>query len=202
MLMRPGAVLNVLSCPAAPACSTQMRKSYGSMRPLCCLLLALSGLRCSLAATAAQQTNIYQPIVDRNVFGLKPPPPPTPPQTFSPPPAKITITGITTILGDKRVLLKVLPASRPGNPVAPEQSYILAVGQRSGDLQILDVDEKSGDVTLSSGGLVVTLNIEKNGPKPPGSAPPLLRDLPPPPAAFPHPVTTQQTDVAPHNVSI
>src|SRR5947208_16694459 len=46
--------------------------------------------------------NPYQGIVDRNVFGLKPPPPPPAPPEPPKPPVNITLTGITTVLGKKR----------------------------------------------------------------------------------------------------
>src|SRR5712675_1943871 len=46
--------------------------------------------------------NPYQPIVLRNVFGIRPPPPPAPEQPITPPPAplaKVVLTGITTMFG-------------------------------------------------------------------------------------------------------
>src|SRR5580765_7113869 len=59
--------------------------------------------------------NPYQGIVDRNVFGLRPPPPPPDPELNKPPPPKITLTGITTILGNARALMKTPPpAAKPG----------------------------------------------------------------------------------------
>src|SRR3954454_2083360 len=69
----------------------------------------------------------YQTIPDRNLFALKPPPQvrnePIPPQL-----TKILLTGITTILGDKRALMKtLLPAGKPGDQ-AKEQSLILKEG--------------------------------------------------------------------------
>src|SRR5437763_1437553 len=55
----------------------------------------------------------YALIIERNIFGLKPAPAPAPTvESNRPPTAKIILTGITTILGDKRTLLKVLPPQR------------------------------------------------------------------------------------------
>ena len=125
------------------------------------------------AVTSEPQDNPYQSIVDRNVFALKPPPPPPDPEAAKPPPVKITLTGITTILGNKRALMKApAPPGKPGEPAKPELSYIRAPGQREGDVEVLDIDEVSGNVKLRNAGVEVTLNIDKDGPKlAPSSAP-------------------------------
>src|SRR5690349_24775865 len=99
------------------------------------------------AVTSETQDNPYQSIVDRNVFALKPPPPPPDPEATKPPPVKITLTGITTILGNKRALMKApAPPGKPGEPAKQEMSYILTVGQREGDIEVLDIDEVGGNV--------------------------------------------------------
>jgi hypothetical protein len=83
----------------------------------------------------------------------------------------VTITGITTILGNKRVLLEVaIPAK--GTEPAKKESHILAEGQREGDIEVLQIDEKTGDVKLNDFGTVMTLNIEKDGPKLASTPPP------------------------------
>src|SRR5215475_5255978 len=114
-------------------------------------VLLVSSLLCCSAADAIvgdNSGNPYQGIVDRNVFGLKPPPPPPAAEPQLPPAPKVTITGITTILGNKRVLLEVaIPAK--GTEPAKKQSYILAEGQRDGDMEVMQIDEKSGDVKLN-----------------------------------------------------
>ena len=91
--------------------------------------------------------NLYQGIVDRNVFGLKPPPPPPDPESTEPPPPKVFLTGITTILGSKRALLKMTPPAKPGEP-AREQSFTLREGQRDGDIEVLEINEKVGAVKI------------------------------------------------------
>jgi hypothetical protein len=125
-----------------------------------------------LKATGADaDPNPYQGIVDRNVFGLKPPPPPVQTAPPKPPPVKITLTGITTILGNKRVLMKApVPGAKPGAPT--EQSYILAEGQRDGDIEVLQIDEKKGEVKINNAGEIVTLDWESNGIKGTAGGPP------------------------------
>ena len=118
----------------------------------------------------------YQGIVERNVFGLKAPAPPPDPEANKPPPPKIFLTGITTILGNKRALMKLTPPAKPGEP-AKEQSFTLGEGQRDGELEVLEIDEKAGTVKVNEFGTVMTLSFENNGvkagPAPaPGGAPP------------------------------
>ena len=89
------------------------------------------------AIVADTSANPYQGIVDRNVFGLKPPPPPNKgPATDTPPPPKITLTGITTIFHDKRALMTVAMPAKPPEP-AKQQSFILAEHQREGEIEVL-----------------------------------------------------------------
>jgi hypothetical protein len=128
--------------------------------------------------------NPYRAIVDRNVFGLKSPPPPPDPEANKPPPPKITPTGITTIFGNKRALFKVQMPARPPEP-AKEQSFILTEGQREGQIEVLEIDEKLGSIKFNNFGTVVTLTLEKDGAKLPNTPP---AALPPPgvpvPAGF------------------
>jgi hypothetical protein len=137
----------------------------------------------------ADSENPYQGIVDRNVFGLKPPPPPGKPEEKKVDLPPITLTGMTTILGNKRALMNIQP---PGKPL---QSFILAEGQRDGDLEVLEIDEKSGTVKVNQSGTVLSINFEKNGSKLPAAvaAPvvnPLMPNgnpgLPPQPTAIPY----------------
>ena len=91
-------------------------------------------------------------ITNRNVFSLKPiPPPPDPAELNKPKPSKITLTGIMTILGKKQALMKAppLPPSKPGEQ-PKEQSYILAEGQRDGEVEVLQIDEKEGTVKIAN----------------------------------------------------
>ena len=139
----------------------------------------LGSLLCCAAAQAIVSDsagNPYQGIVDRNVFGLKPPPPPPTPESQQPPAPKVQVTGITDILGKKQALLKVSVPAKPPEP-AKDQYYVLTEGQRDGESEVLEIDVKGGNVKLNDYGTVMTLNIEKDGPKlastpVPGGVPP------------------------------
>jgi hypothetical protein len=125
------------------------------------------------AVTTDGSGNPYQSIIDRNVFSLKPAPPPGDSAEANKPQAvKITLTGITTILGNKRVLMKTAPP--PGKPgeAKTEQSYILTEGQREGEIEVIEIDEKAGSVKVKNAGAVQTLTFEKDGAKLPATAPP------------------------------
>jgi len=83
------------------------RNQYGlimkhGQRMLICTLASMAMCRSGNAVTSDTPGNPYQGIVDRNVLGLKSPPPPPDPEANKPPPPKILLTGITTILGNKR----------------------------------------------------------------------------------------------------
>jgi hypothetical protein len=117
------------------------------------------------AVTTDAPANPYQTIVDRNVFSLKPPPPPPGPEETKAPPVKITLTGITTIVGKRALMKAPAPPGKPGEPAKPELSFILSEGQRDGDIEVLEIDEKGGNVKVNNAGIVVTLNIDKDGPK-------------------------------------
>src|SRR6266404_578456 len=127
------------------------------------------GTLCTLAictgALGVSADNVYRGIIDRNVFGLKSPPPPADPEANKPPPPKIIPTGITTILGGKRALFKVQMPAHPPEP-AKEQSFIMTEGQREGQIEVLEIDEKAGSIKLNDYGTVVTLSLEKDGAKP------------------------------------
>jgi hypothetical protein len=131
------------------------------------------------AQTDNPATNPYEAIVGRNVFGLKDPPPPVDPtatQKVEPP--KMKLQGISTILGRKQVLVKVLakPPTRP-----KDESLVIDEKMRKGELEVLEIDENAGTVKFNNNGEIVTLSM--NNPddidRPtPGAAPP---PMPPPP---------------------
>jgi len=133
--------------------------------------------------------NQYQDIPERNLFGLRPLQTVASPTQEAAPPPKLILTGITTILGNKRVLLKAaMPGAKPGEQ-GKEESYVLAEGQREGDIEVLQIDELSGSVKVNDFGTIVTLTFEKNGVKPPaGPGPaPNAPGTPPPSGAAPVP---------------
>jgi len=121
--------------------------------------------------------NPYHQIVERNLFGLRPPQPPR----VEPPPAplpKVMLTGITTILGNKRALLKIQFPAQPSKK-AKEESCILAQGQRDGVIEVLEINEKTAQVKLDNSGTLSVITFEKPVPTPPALAPP-----PPPPRTY------------------
>jgi hypothetical protein len=136
-------------------------------------LATLAGLAAASAITPEPSATPYEGIIDRNAFGLKPPPPPPDPEAAKPPPVKITLTGITTILGNKRALMETPPPpGKPGEQPKGKQSYILTIGQREGDIEVLDIDEKAGSVKVNNAGAIVTLTFEKDGAKLPATVAP------------------------------
>jgi len=139
-------------------------------KPVICIVAALAFLSRAQAANPDDSPNPYQAIVDRNVFALKPPPPPPRPEDNKPPPPTIKLTGITTILGNKRVLMNVQMPAKPPEP-AKLQSFILTEGQRDGEIEVLEIDEKIGVVKVNNFGTEMTLTMEKDSVKLPPSVP-------------------------------
>jgi hypothetical protein len=149
-------------------------------------------------AVSPASSTPYQGIVERNVFGLKDPPPPPDPEANKPPPPKIILTGITTIFGNKRALMKATPPAKPPEP-AKEQTYMLAEGQRDGDIEVLEIDEKAGTVKVNDFGTIMTLNFSDNGVKltstlPPGAASP---GMPATPGGIPSPLPSPANPFSP-----
>lgn len=132
----------------------------------------------------------YQGIVDRNVFGLKAPPPPPDPEATKPPPRKITLQGIITLLDKKLALMKVMaPPAKPGAK-AEEVPLTLAVGQKSEDVEVLEIHEDEPKfVKVNNSGTITNLNFKDNGVNlasaaPAAGAPP---GVPPRPGGVPPP---------------
>jgi hypothetical protein len=117
----------------------------------------------------------YLGIAGSNVFHLNPPPPQHPDLPVVPLP-RIKLVGITTF-GKTRVLLKVYLPATPPEP-ARELSCILTVGQRGGPIEVLEVDELAGRVTVRNSGRVMLLTMEYEKPEPRNPASP---PEPPPP---------------------
>jgi len=132
--------------------------------------------------SADSPANPYQGIVDRNLFNLKALPGPGDNLPPPDPPPKIILTGITTILGDKRVLFKVQAPAKPPQP-AKEESYILTEGQRDGDIEVLEIDEKAGVAKFNNHGTMQTLDLVNDSAKLPGV--PAAAAGPPPPRPMP-----------------
>jgi len=122
----------------------------------------------ALAGSQPLDGNPYAKIVVRNIFGLKPP---IPPQSTEPksPPAKLILTGITTILGNKRALISAIPPARGGQS-SKEEFYMLCEGQREGGIEVREINEKAGSVRVDGYGAEVTLTFDKDGAKPSGGS--------------------------------
>ena len=140
--------------------------------------LMLSGLLVIGGADALSQDEgsiPYHGIVERNVFGLRPPtppaPPPEPPKT---PPPKITLNGIMTIFGHKQALMQIQVPPKPPAP-AKQESYILREGQRDGDIEVISIDVAAGKVKVKNHGEIQDLDFEHDGAK---SNPPLAVGAP------------------------
>jgi len=146
---------------------------HGLMRNISRAVLA--GLIAALISTEAEaivsDNGAYEAIPNRNVFGLRPPQQAI--VTNAPPPLpKLILQGITTILGNKRALLREEPAAQPGiKAPAPGEarSMILTEGQAEGDVEVLQIDENAGSVMVKNSGTLMTLTFEKDGPKLPST---------------------------------
>jgi hypothetical protein len=156
-------------------------------RPRMCVLSMLVLWNAThVIATESSGSTPYQGIVERNVFGLKPPPPPPDPEANKPPPPKIILQGIITFMGNKRALLKVQMPARPPEP-AKEVPLVLIEGQRDGDIEVLEINDKPGSefVKVNDFGTITNLNFENNGIKTaggpaPGGQPGVSGYVPPP----------------------
>jgi hypothetical protein len=118
----------------------------------------------------------YTGLAARNVFGLLPPQ--QPPDPRPPPLPRITLVGITTILQDKRALLKVQFPAQPPEP-GKEVSCILTLGQREGPIEVLAIDETAGSVRVNNSGTEMLLSFGRDGPRQQDSPPASV--APPPP---------------------
>lgn len=118
-------------------------------------------LLCAISASA--QPNPFEAILTRNVFGLVPVPPAAPPP--EPPLPKFTLTGITTVIGPARALLKMAAAPGTANP-GGERFFNLKAGERDGELELLEINEKSRTVVIVYSGRRLTVGFEPEKPNP------------------------------------
>jgi hypothetical protein len=113
------------------------------------------------AATAIAGTeNPYQGIVDRNVFGLRPPPPPPSNEPPKPPIPAINLQGITTILGKKMAFMTIQLPPKGGEPAKPT-SFMLSEGERDGDIEVVSIDEVAGTVKVNDFGTITNVAFGK-----------------------------------------
>lgn len=136
-------------------------------------LLAMLLIGESLAA--ADQTNPYQSIVDRNAFGLREPPPPPEPAPPPPPPPVarpvIKLKGWTSLFSKPRALLQITEQGEK------PQNFILSENERQGEIEVKSIDMQKNEVVLSVSGFVTNVTFAK---KEDNAAPAAGRNLPVP----------------------
>ena len=142
----------------------------------------LAGTCASLWADA--KVNPYEPIAERNPFGLKPPPLPDPDAGKPPPPpaaplATVEVTGITSILSSKRVLLEIVPG--PGKPMLKP---ILSEGERVESIEVVSINVEKNEVTIKNAGTLtnLTFKVARSTTPPPPPPPGGLPGMAPKPA--------------------
>lgn len=160
-----------------------MKRNKGILIRLAGLTL-VAGVCANVWADA--KVNPYDPIVERNPFGLKPPPPPPDPNDAPKPPppplATVELTGITSILSSKRALLEIVPG--PGKPMLKP---ILAEGERVESVEVVSINVEKNEVTVKNGSVVTNLTFKvakaapaPTGPPVPGAVPRPAMPVPPP----------------------
>lgn len=118
-------------------------------------VLAIGFLLSAGAARAAgpdAAANPYSVIYQRSVFGLVSPPPAADAGAAIPTP-DITLNGVMNIFGRKYALFK-LPAGKGKN-------YLLGEGQSDGEIELLSVDERAGEIKIINHGVVQTVALSK-----------------------------------------
>lgn len=131
----------------------------------------------ALGVFADVPSSPYESIVSRNPFGLKPPPPPALPDESAnkPPPAPladVTLTGITSILGNNRALFEIIPA--PGKPALKP---ILGEGERIENVEVVAINLDKNEVTIKNGTVLtnLTFKVAKSAPTPPPPPPGMVQ---------------------------
>ena len=101
---------------------------------------------------------------------------------------KITLTGITTILG-RRMAFITVPGIKPGEAA---ESFMLAEGQGVNDIEVKTIDERAGVVNIINHGESQLLDFDHDGVKASASPVPVLNQpILPRPSAPPVNVHTE-----------
>ncbi len=137
-----------------------------------------AGLLCLLVAFAAGASP-YSVVAERNIFGLKDPPPPPSTEPEPEPPPNLKLTGITTIMGVPRALMKVQVPAKPPQPAKDESYIMVAGGPAQAGVEVLEINDsmdlKDVKVKVRQAGKEFWLTLEKSAaPKagPVAAAPP------------------------------
>jgi len=129
------------------------------------------------AVTAESGSNPYANIVERNVFGLRPPPVVEPPKAPEAPVPNITLQGIISAFGRKQVLFKTMMSARPGE-AAKETSLVMSEGERIDEVEVLEINEAAGTIKFRNHGKEQLKDLAKDGVKQPAGAAPGVPGLP------------------------
>jgi hypothetical protein len=137
---------------------------------------ALLLVQAALAVTPNLKEN-YQPIIDRNPFGLKPPPPPpTNAPPVAPPVEKpkmdIFMTGIVTV-GYPKYPKKVYLKTQAQGPKKEEKLLDLREGDESDGIKVLSIDEINKKVKIQTDSGETLLTFQTHGVAPPIAAAPM-----------------------------
>lgn len=168
----------------------------GLLKKLAISTALVSGFCAGARATEPASASRYDLIPQRNVFKLREPPQQPTVAPTNPPLAKVNLLGIST-LHRKLAFLKLAGASKPGGPGA-EQSLMLGEGQRDGDIEVVEINERAGLVRIRKGAESIDLTFEKDGlksnppsivnstgPLVPGENPPTMQGSTPSPTQNP-----------------
>lgn len=153
-----------------------------------CLLWAIR----PAGAVPANLKENYQPIVDRNPFGLRPPPPPptnnTAPPQIEKPAVDIFLTGITSV-GYPRWPKKVFLKTEEKNKKEPK-FYELGEGQEEDGIKILSIDDVNRKVRVHTDSGETMLSFETHGiaAPPAAGAPGAVPGQPGQPGGVPQPL--------------
>jgi len=103
--------------------------------------------------------NPYQPIVLRNVFGIKPAPQPPPEQPITPPAplAKVVLTGITTMFGTQ-AFLEITEQEQGKTPNV--KKTMLREKEREGPVEIVSIDVANSQVRIRNGTVETNVTFE------------------------------------------
>ena len=131
------------------------------------IIACLIGFSLVCISEQSGNSNPYQTITERNVFGLKPAiqlPPATSdqPQTIK----NLFLTGISVKKGEKVAHFATPDPSKPGT----QKYFSLREKDSDSGIEVLEINERAGTVKIKNYGNIVDLSFEKNGLKPQQSA--------------------------------
>ncbi len=120
------------------------------------ILAFVAGIFFGLGQVTSEATvNPYQIIAHRNLFGLQSPAT-SPAVEVQPAPPTITLTGITSVLGDNRVMFKTASSG-----VVGWKQHTLAEGQSEDEITLLSVEVRTGTAKFNNHGVLQFISICK-----------------------------------------